>query len=768
MRRALVTGLGCLTALGESPAEFAAACFAGELGFRKSSRFEGGDLKDKLWGEIPGLSSKERERELIRAALEGMMRDADVSPAYFARLEGRAALFIGSFLYSVDNGFQDGFRRYFGKEPEERKLPEETAKPVDFSTYARKLLGIKGTVWVASSSCASGTTAVGMALDYICQGFLDAAVVLGFDPLSTVNAYGFHALKSLSKGIASPYDEGRDGINIGECGAALLMESEQAAIGRKAKVYAEVRGFALSNDAYHITGPDPEGKGARRVMEAALKDAGLAPEEIDYVNGHGTGTIPNDAMETKAIAEVFSCRNRPLYLSSTKAVLGHTMGAAGVIELISTILSMKEGRYIPLPRLQSPIALPKHIIVEDKTREIEIRHAISNSFGFAGANAAVIVSRVRENADHAPENGGGKTVASRSCPRTSASMRVGIPSKIFPLYIRGAGIVSRCGIGVDKILQAYKDRSTVLSFASEAPIAQFVLSVPKVKIRRSSHYTKLAAEATAACLADAGMLALGAELKESVDASQIGTVLSTSYGALSSCIEFGDALAIKNPLRVSPALFAATVPNSCLGQIALLFGLTGASTMLTGGNPLEYAGVLLARGHARMTLCGGVEEYLGELSEALALTGELPEKTMADGAGMLLLSREEGEDDYGAVTQIGSCTLPRSPYLYRLDAGEARPMLLRTLRGINRPELVITSANGSYFDDIEANAIHEAYGDVRTYAAKQLFGETFSAGLIQNVALAAALLKAGDFRDIVATGIDLHGNYAAARLEIRR
>jgi 3-oxoacyl-[acyl-carrier-protein] synthase II len=261
----------------------------------------------------------------------------------------------------------------------------------DFTNYAKEILGVKGASEIISASCASGTTAAGMALDYIRAGLCDCAVVGGVDSLSIVTAYGFNSLKSLSGGVCNPFDEERDGINIGECGALFLFESLEHAQKRNAKIYCEVAGYALGNDAYHITSPEPNGEGAYNTMKAALDDAGIKATDIDYINAHGTGTTINDSMETKAIEKLFANVGKNIAVSSTKSLIGHCMGASGAVELASIILSMQYKKYIPMPNLKKNILNAENIQVSNKTFDLNIDYAISNSFAFSGNSAALIV-----------------------------------------------------------------------------------------------------------------------------------------------------------------------------------------------------------------------------------------------------------------------------------------------------------------------------------------------------------------------------------------
>lgn len=381
MEKVVITGMGVVSANADNKDAFAEACQSGKVGIKECTVFNTDGLMTPYFGQADSIQGEDRFCALLQKSAEEMMRDAKVDKKYIASLGSGCRMFFGTLLYSSDAYY----RHSISKQQDE---PDSyIAHMNDYSIYAKDLLGVKGTVTVVSSACASGTTAAGMALDYIRNGICDCAVVGGVDALSIIAAYGFHALKSLSSGICNPYDKERDGINIGECGAFFLFESLTSAKKRNAKIYCEAAGYAIGNDAYHITSPEPDGKGACHTMKAAMEDAGITPSDIDYVNGHGTGTRINDAMETKAIDKLME--GRPVSVSSTKSTIGHCMGAAGAIELASIILSMQGRKYIPMPRLSSRIE--GNFEMSAQTYDLGIEYAISNSFAFAGNSASIVI-----------------------------------------------------------------------------------------------------------------------------------------------------------------------------------------------------------------------------------------------------------------------------------------------------------------------------------------------------------------------------------------
>ena len=386
MNRAVITGIGLICSNAENKNEFAQACFGGRLGLKKCKTFPTEGLSTPYFGEIYSLKQK-RFYDMLEKSLREMMTDAGIDKNYIGALGRNCRMFFGTFIYTAEA--HDLRRRA-------KKIcaaDNSIAFMNDYSAFAKKIIGVKGSVTTATTACSSSTAAVGMAFDFIRNEIFDSAVVIGADCLHMDEAYGFHALRLLSKEICNPFDKNRDGINIGECSVAFLIESLSRAENRNAKIYAEIVGCALGNDAYHIVSPEPSGKAACNVMKNALDSAQISAAEIDYINAHGTGTISNDTMELKAIEKLFAGVDKKIWVSSTKSVVGHCMGAAGAIELASVILSINHQKYIPMPNLKTPIEHGEKICMSNKTFPLKINYALSNNFAFAGNSAALVVKR---------------------------------------------------------------------------------------------------------------------------------------------------------------------------------------------------------------------------------------------------------------------------------------------------------------------------------------------------------------------------------------
>lgn len=340
-----------------------------------------------------------------------------------------------------------------------------------------------------------------------------------------------------------------------------------------------------------------------------------------------------------------------------------------------------------------------------------------------------------------------------------------------PVYMDGIGILSPAVRTKDELFSLAEKlvhgEAPALDGAALAEAFDFPLGVPSSKVRRAPRYAKLAVAAAAQALAG----------HEAEDRAAIGTIFTTGYGPVESNAAFADSVAEGAPLLASPTIFSYTVPNSCLGQVCIVHGLTGPSTMLLAGDPTEYAALLLQGGKARRILCGAVEDPAAELRESFDAAGALSGARLAGGAVTLLLSAEPSATSLCRLVQFSSAALAAYPYVRRLSEAEEEAAV-RAMRDVLAdacqdalPDLVLTAENGSAFDASERAARREALGDVRALHAKDIFGEALNGGYLENIALGAAILqgekeRGGAIRSLVATGLDVHGNYLAVHMEV--
>ncbi|MCB1109297.1 MAG: beta-ketoacyl-ACP synthase II, partial [Chlamydiia bacterium] len=261
--------------------------------------------------------------------------------------------------------------------------------------------GFAGVNYTVTSACASGSHSIGEAANYIRNGLCDVMVAGGSESaISELGIGGFAAMKALStrndepQRASRPWDKDRDGFIIAEGAATLILEDYEHAKKRGAKIYCELTGYGVSSDAYHMTSPSLGGEGAARAMTFALSDAKLNNEDIDYINAHGTSTPAGDAVETEAIKKTFGSHASKLWVSSTKSMTGHTLGAAGAIESVFSILALDTGRVPPTINLENPSEDCDLDYVPHQAREKNLNHVLNNSFGFGGTNSCLIFSKI--------------------------------------------------------------------------------------------------------------------------------------------------------------------------------------------------------------------------------------------------------------------------------------------------------------------------------------------------------------------------------------
>ena len=303
---------------------------------------------------------------------------------------------VGLFLGTSTSGMLETEIAYRRRDPATGALPAGfdyagTHNSYSLAAFVREILGLQGPSFVVSCACSSSAKVFGSARRMIASGVIDAAVVGGVDSLCLTTLYGFHSLQLVSSSPCRPFDVARDGISIGEAAAFALIERPPDSLDDDAIL---LLGVGESSDAYHMSSPHPEGRGARAAMLQALASAGLTPEHIDYVNLHGTGTPSNDSAEGKAVAAVFADRAQPLPASSTKGATGHTLGAAGALEAVICALALRHGL---LPGSANTQRVDPSLGFEylRASRDRAIARALSNSFGFGGSNCSLILERAQ-------------------------------------------------------------------------------------------------------------------------------------------------------------------------------------------------------------------------------------------------------------------------------------------------------------------------------------------------------------------------------------
>jgi len=408
-RRVVITGVGLVTPLGIGVKETWSALCAGESGITEITRFDTTGFATRIAGEVKGF----RPEDFMTK------KDALRSELFISYSVAATRMALEDSGLVIDNSNYDRVGIITGCGLGGLGLMEKTILDINRKGPGRVspffiplmignmapgmisiLFGAKGPNASIATACAAGTHAVGESFRAIQNGDADAIITGGVEAVITGTCIaGFNAMKALStrnndpQRASRPFDRDRDGFVVGEGSGILILETLSGALERRAHIYAEVCGYGMTGDGYHMTSPPPNGEGAARCMKSALKDAGITSGRVDYINAHGTSTQLNDLYETIAIKSVFGDKARTIPISSTKSMTGHLLGGAGGIETVFTALAIHDGIIPPTINLDNSDTECDLDYVPNVARKSDLETAMTNSFGFGGTNAALVLKK---------------------------------------------------------------------------------------------------------------------------------------------------------------------------------------------------------------------------------------------------------------------------------------------------------------------------------------------------------------------------------------
>ena len=595
--RAFITGLGLVTAAGNDTNQVLDSLRAGRSGLGPLKLFPTSLPHPPIVGELSGLEEgQDRPRTQIMASLAAKQALAHDPAPPDALVLGVAT---GGVL-SLEKVLLSGQRDH---EPFREGA-------VTVGEMLAREIGCQGPVLSVSTACSSGAAALKVALELIRSGTARRVLCLGVETLSRLTIYGFHFLQLLDPRGTRPLDRQRAGMSLGEAAAALLLTA-----GRQAPdgALAELRGGGLTCDAYHPIAPHPQGLGAAAAMEAALSDAGLTPADVDYINLHGTGTEDNDASEAAAVHRVFT--SDPPLLSSTKGLFGHTTAAAGTVEAAVGVLAIAHGL---VPANTGLVEVDPELGLAPVTQPLSqtVRVVLSNSFGFGGNNAALVLGDPRLPFE-SPPCGGLKELA-----------------------VYGAACLTGAG-GTQETLERFLSGATSRGVSSEIKMGA---DLPPRTLRRLKRLPRLALALGQGAAANAG------------DPGPKAVFFGTGYGTLSETYSFLKQLFESGEQFSSPVDFMGSVHNAPAGHVALLLKATGANLTTWGGNhtfeQAVFLASLLASENQDPALVIGADEAHEYLTPLVDHAGFERGGGLADGGGALQVALAPEQPDLATIRPV--------------------------------------------------------------------------------------------------------------------
>ncbi|MGX7825644.1 beta-ketoacyl synthase N-terminal-like domain-containing protein [Actinokineospora sp. 24-640] len=702
LRPVVITGVGVICAAGRDPEEFWARLTAGESGITAVADQRFTAFEARHAGQVPAAwISEQLPRE------DGMLDRT----ARLALVAARQALRQAGL---ADAGSVPGerFGLVLGKC---QATPDETGgyQPIyGTGDIMAERLGMRGPRILVSTACAAGGNAVGLAKDKILTGEADVVLAGGVDPLLFGTYAGFAGLQALSTGPCAPYSRS-DGLNLGEGAAFLVVEPLDRALARGAVPLAVVAGYGLSADAYHATAPDPTGRGGVSAMRRALADAGLGTDDVDYVNGHGTGTPANDAMEKKVMRSVFGERAASVPTSSIKSFIGHTLGAAGAVEAVASVLALRTSTAPPtIGFTEEAIEAATLDFVPNTARRMPMSVVVSNNYAFGGNNAALVL--------RSPGHGEGGSD--------------GLPER--DVVVTGLGPVTGLGTGIAEVTAALAAGQS----SAATPSLEGRTFAPRTLWRHMNALSRMAIAASRLAWEDAGLKLSRAAC------DNVGVIFATAAGSVESTGGFDESV-LADPNKPAVLSFSNVVLNATGGAVCQTLGLRGPTTTICNGGAsasiaLDCAVETIRAGKADVVLVVAADDASseGDLADVTPYDRSSATAPLASAAVALVVESAEHAAARGAT--------PYARVVASAHAGSGgdgeRGLVERGLSALPADvDLVIGSATGRADDADEAAAVLAALPGSRLTASTGLTGDCGSATGALNLALAALAIRDG-------------------------
>lgn len=762
--RIAITGIGTVSAIGHHFDEFVGALRSGFDGLSAGDETESGGFPV---GAVVGWDPPPDARvspDLSGSALRCEMLAVDAA----AQALDHARWELG--VYEPDRvGVYVGTCQGFVGAMESLRRQAATLALAHLAEDVARVFGFLGPAVTTTNACAAGSSAIALAFDALRRGRIDAALVGGADSLARFTVAGFASLHSLDPLGCSPYGRST-GLSVGEGAGMLLLERFETARQRGTEIVAELAGAAMSADAYHPTAPDPTGRGAVLAVTRALRSAGLTAADVDYVNGHGTGTPANDGMERAAFRRLFGDRSPAVPVSSTKSQIGHTLGAAGALEASACVASIVEG-FLPPTIRQPPESSTEMDVVPTPGRAAHVDVAVSVSYAFGGSNAALVIRRPsRESTRSAPDE----------------------PSRV---VLTGIGVVGGLGTDLDAWRNAVLEERSALAL-HDVGAGSSMLAAPQPTLTKrfasGSAWRKMDAFERAA-VASAQMAWKDAAIQLPRERHEAVAVISgTNGGSVGSVIEYSEQLDRGSP---DPAMFPHTAINAASGHVCTTMGFNGPNLSISTGGlssiaAIEAAFGLLELGEIDIALVCCLDDMpLSVLRYAqgrgVAAAGRMthdgvrPFSNRATGtapggaAVTLVLERESHAAERSATpwARVLATSMVRSESASPDDAARAWETTFRTAASVGGVDLSAIEACFAAAPGIPDADLPEALAMSATLspacwvsAPKSIVGDCVGAAGAVNVVLAALALREG----IIAANVGLEEAAGPTLRHVRR
>ena len=745
--RCVVTGLGLISAIGNSVDECWNNAINSVSGIKETHTVDTKDCYANLAAEVNcdslDIANTEDMDRVSKLCLKATLEALDDAKLSIFNNDDRVSVIMGSCV-----GGAVSIEHYYRNNKDASDVSKMPISAI--ASQVAAYVKASGVVTNVANACAAGTISISYACDLIRAGKADIVIAGGADAFASVPYSGFLALHALDSNPCSPFNH-CTGITLGEGSGCVIVESYEHAMARKARIYCEVLGSGISSDAHHITAPRPDGEGQMNAINWAINTSGIKKDEVGYINAHGTGTAKNDEAEFLSLHTIFDNENDNLSVSSTKAMVGHCLGAAGAIEAVFAIKALTTNTipatlgYKGEDFDKLALKAGKIDFVPNKAKKKELHTVMSNSFAFGGNNASIIFSK------------------------NQGDFKLPKPTGV---VLTGIGLISPAGNTVNSYIDAINNDFKPATSSIHSDLTQEDYDYVGLK---NSFYRKL--DNLSKIQAVSGMQALkdGNLIVDDTNATSIGIVEGSSEGALGTCCSFNENIVEKGNANGSALRFPNTVYNAAGGYLSICSGVKGYNVTVTNGaqsglQSVAYATNIIRQGKNSYVLATGTDEnidVIDELYRKLDLVADAPVKAfsnndkfvLSDGSVSLLLEDEKVAANrnakvYAKVLGYGMA-FKGVKFGTLKGSGEALTKAINNALAdanltINDIDAISGFANGiKTVDDIELASYKEVFGsklaNIKLVEVKDYVGEARSAAA--SLALAhAALLLSGDLK----------------------